>query len=341
MFVESGSNQPEIISLADFEPGQMADCFALLSEKNAAQTRDGKPYFRVVFRDARREVTSMIWSDTAWFEDCDQNWQVGAFYKLRCRYFENQYGPQIDIDKVRLVNDDDQTAGFNPDVFYPASRFDRAEMFAELLAICEEHISEIPLRQLVVRLLEDHAEELQSMSAAARNHHAFIGGYLEHVLSVTKTGIYLADKYREYYPDMQSPLSKSLVVAGTILHDIGKQTELRHDPAGASYTPEGRLIGHILLGRDIVRDKAREIEELDAETLLRLEHIIVSHQNLPEWGSPVAPHTPEALLVHYADDIDAKFQMMAAALMADDSDEPFTSRQNPLRRQIFRGLSES
>ena len=159
------------------------------------------------------------------------------------------------------------------------------------------------------------------------------------MLSVTRTCVFLADKYHDYYPHQQPPLSKSLVIAGAILHDIGKTLELDHKPQGADYTPQGRLIGHILLGRDLVRDKARELGGLDAETLLRLEHIIVAHQNLPEWGSPVAPHTPEALIVHFADDLDAKYNMMARALSAEGASEgQFTSRDNPLRRMVFRSL---
>ncbi len=131
----------------------------------------------------------------------------------------------------------------------------------------------------------------------------------------------------------------SLVVAGAVLHDIGKLIELDYRPQGSGYSARGKLIGHILLGRDLVRDKAATIPEMDPEILLRLEHIIVAHQNLPEWGSPIAPHTPEALLVYYADDIDAKFHMMALALMEDSpDDEQFTPRDNPLRRGIFRGL---
>jgi 3'-5' exoribonuclease len=127
------------------------------------------------------------------------------------------------------------------------------------------------------------------------------------------------------------------------LHDLGKSVELAHHPAGAEYTPAGRLIGHLVLGRDLVRAKAATIPEFDAETLLRLEHILLSHQGLPEWGSPTPPSTPEALLVHYADDLDAKFQMLAAALAGPVtmSEPEFTSRDNPLRRRIFRGLAES
>ena len=96
-----------------------------------------------------------------------------------------------------------------------------------------------------------------------------------------------------------------------------------------------------MLGRDLVRDKASELGDVDPETLLRLEHIIVAHQNLPEWGSPIAPHTPEALLVHYADDVDAKFHMMATLLETEPiAGAEFTDRNNPLRRQIFRGLGD-
>jgi 3'-5' exoribonuclease len=98
------------------------------------------------------------------------------------------------------------------------------------------------------------------------------------------------------------------------------------------------LIGHIVMGRDIVRERAQAIPEFDSEIRLRLEHLILSHQNLPEWGSPVAPHTPEALLVYYADDIDAKFQMMAAVLEGEPAaGELFSARDNPLRRSIYRG----
>lgn len=326
--------------LCELEPGEQGDCFALLAEKQSAKTRDGKPYYRVLFRDAARTATVMVWSDSGWFADCDEKWREGTFYKLRCRYYENQYGPQLDIERIREVEEDDKREGFDPAAFFPSTRFDREEMYAELVALAEEHIGDVPLRQLVFGLLEDHADAVKDMPAAVRNHHAFHGGFLEHVLSVTRTAVYFAEKYAAYYPEMAPPLSKSLVTAGAILHDIGKFIELQSRPEHASYTAEGRLIGHILLGRDLVREKAREIAELDNELLLRLEHVIVAHQNLPEWGSPIAPHTPEALLVFYADDVDAKFHMMAAALQEEPraEDEEFTGRDNPLRRRVFRGL---
>ncbi|OYW23993.1 MAG: nucleotide-binding protein [Planctomycetales bacterium 12-60-4] len=336
-------SQPElrIVRLSDLEPGQTGDAFALLAKKDRGQTRDAKPFYRAAFRDANRTVTVMIWLDGGWFEDCEHHWRVGDYYKLRGRYYENQFGSQLELEKIRPVEAADSSAGFDPAEFQPSSRFDPDVMFAELLALAEQHISDLPLRELTQGLLVDHSEALSTMAAAAYHHHAYRGGYLEHVLSVTRTAVYLADKYREQYPDLQPPLSKSLVVAGAILHDIGKLIELDHRPSGSEYTPAGRLIGHLVLGRDLIRAKAAEIAEFDAEILLRLEHILVSHQGLPEWGSPIPPSTPECLLVHFADDIDAKFQMMAAALGSEPgaAEVEFTSRDNPLKRRIFRGLS--
>ena len=135
---------------------------------------------------------------------------------------------------------------------------------------------------------------------------------------------------------MQPRLNKGLVIAGAILHDIGKLREIEEHPQGAEYTAEGNLIGHILQGRDIVREAAAG-RPIDRDLLLRLEHIIVSHQRLPEWGSPKPPMTPEALLVHYADDLDAKYQMMATILRDDTNPGPMTSKKNVLFQKVYRG----
>jgi 3'-5' exoribonuclease len=324
--------------LFELDPGDSSDFFVLLVAKDKGTTRDQKPYYRLSFRDPNRTATAMIWHDAGWFDDCDQTWKPGQFFKVRGRYIENKYGSQIELEQIRPVKDEDAAHGFDPSEFFETSRRDPVQMFAELMEIAEE-IEEQPLRELVTSILKPHEEQLLKWPAASKNHHAFSGGFLEHVLSVTRTAVWLTDKYRQEYPALDPPLSKDLMIAGAILHDIGKLRELSHTPPITNYTPSGKLIGHILLGRDMVRDAARDVENLNPETLLRLEHIIVSHQNLPEWGSPIAPHTPEALLIHYADDIDAKFQMMAAALSEQPGDdESFTSRNNPLRRTIFRGL---
>jgi 3'-5' exoribonuclease len=325
-----------VVPLSQLLDGQEADTFVLLSAKSDGTTRDGKPYWRVSFRDAGREVSCPIWSDSAFCEACKSEWKVGAYYKVRAIYTEGKFGPQIEIRKIRIVTAEDKGDGFDEWNFLPRSKFDPAAMFEQLAGLAKKEIAAAGLRDLTIHLLNSHRDVLLRLPAARRNHHAFVGGYLEHVLSVTRNAIFLADKYGRDYPELNPPLARDVVVAGAILHDIGKVQELAAAPGGAEYTPAGELIGHVLLGRDMVRAAAQQ-HPIDPETLLRLEHVIVSHQRLPEWGAPKPPMTPEALLVHFADDVDAKFQTALSAL-AEPGDAELTSSRNPLGYRIFRGL---
>jgi 3'-5' exoribonuclease len=326
----------KVLTLSELEEGREADLFALLAARQPLLTRDNKPYFRVTFRDQRREVSFPIWSDADWAEDCRDHWKVGAVYKLRAILRESNYGPQLEILKIREAISQDAADGYDPAMFLPRSRFDSQEMFAELVELAQARIEQEPLRAMVLAILEEHREQLLTLPAATRYHHAFVGGYLEHVLSVARTCAYLADKYAEAYPDMDPALNKDLVVAGAILHDIGKLRELEQLPSGAQYSAAGHLLGHIVQGHALVREVAQHYE-IDPETLLRLEHLIIAHQRLPEWGSPKPPMTPEALIVHYADDLDARFHMIYAALRDDSQEGPVTSKKNALHQHVFRG----
>jgi 3'-5' exoribonuclease len=326
-----------IVRLCEMSDGDEGDMFVLLTTKEELSTRDGKPYFKVGFRDSGRDVSFPIWQDSPHAEACRRDWTPGQFYKVRALYRETTYGPQLDLRKIREVVDADAADGFDPLMCLPQSRFSSEEMFAELLSIVEMQIDDKPVRELVRDILLANQEPFCRFPAARRNHHAFAGGLLEHTLSVTRSSVYLAEKYTEYYPDLQPPLDKGLAVAGAVLHDIGKLREYDVNPQGAEYSAAGHLIGHILQGRDILREAAAG-RDIDPEKLLRLEHIIVAHQRLPEWGSPKPPMTPEALIVHHADDLDAKLNMFATALATDGNIGPVTSNKNPLRQNVFRGL---
>jgi 3'-5' exoribonuclease len=325
-----------ILSLSEMVPGQDADVFVLMTAKEQLTTREGKPYFRVGFRDSGREVAFPIWDNSPWAIDCRDKWNPGVFYKVRAAYRETNYGAQLDIRKIREVCEADAADGFDPAMCQPQSRYEPGRMFDELLAIVEERITDEAIKSVVGKILGDNRNTLLRIPAARHNHHAFVAGWLEHTLSVTRTVEYLSAKYAEYYCEMQPPLDISMAIAGAILHDIGKLRELEQRPEGAVYTASGSLIGHMLQGRDIVREAAMSCP-LPPDTLLRLEHIIIAHQRLPEWGSPKPPMTPEALLVHYADDIDAKFCMMAGILRNDTGEGPVTSKKNVLMQQVYRG----
>ncbi len=333
-------SKPAAVQLCEMKEGQTADCFVLLVQKDARQTRAGKPFFSLMMRDRARKVTVPIWNDSEFFAACEHEWQPGQFFKVRGTFRNTEWGPQLEIERIRAAGDQDRDDGFDPANFSQRTQFDPDKMFRELVDTAEEHIADRPLRKLVLLLLSRYEQGVRTIPAATHNHHAFVGGFLEHVLSVTRTAVYLADKYTDYYADLTPPISKSLVVAGAILHDIGKLRELDTTGAQPVYSVEGRLLGHMILGRDIVREEAKGIDGLTAQTLLLLEHIIAAHQGQREWGAVVEPHTVECLLVHYADDLDAKVNMMVQALAKDTGAGPFTSRENPLRRHVFKGTIE-
>lgn len=334
------SDAIEITTLHEMTPGELGDFFALLSDKQVLATKDGKPYYRVTFCDAGREVSFPIWSDGTHAAACRDQWQVGEFYKLRAELRDSNYGMQLEIHRIRPVEENDKQDGFDPLMCAPRSRFDPEAMYKEMIETAQEAIENEALRELVVGIYESHREELLVLPAAQFNHHSYLSGYLEHVLNVTRHTRLLVEQYRNLYDDADPPIDVGVAVAGAMLHDIGKLRELTTGPAGATYTASGTLIGHILQGRDILREAAAD-SEIDEDTLLRLEHIIVSHQRLPEWGSPKPPMTPEALIVHHADDLDAKIQMMVAAIAEDPGDGEFTSKRNALRQPIYRGKKET
>ena len=283
-------SRPLLVRLSELTSGQSGDFFALLSERTRGSTREGKPYYTCRFRDARRSATFMVWADTIWYEPCERDWREGIVYKIRGSYMEHEkYGAQIEVQNIRPAGDADLADGFNPADFVEHSRYDTAAMLAELRSLAEAQIGDVPLRRLVLTLLDRHAEALKRLPATLNKFHPFSGGLLEHILSVTHSCVQLVDKYAAQYPELRPPLNRDLVVAGAILHDFGRVLEFGADFLLVQPTIPGRLLGHLVLGRDQVHDTARELGEVHPELLQMLEHIILAHLSLPEWGSPRLP----------------------------------------------------
>ena len=162
--------KPTLVPLAEMSPGQYGDFFALLAERTRGSRRDGKPFFTCRFRDAGRQVTAMVWADGDWFEACEKTWQQGQLYKIRGVYDEHKvYGPQIDIHNIRPVNDADRADGFDPRQFVEHSRFDSEAMFANLVALVEAEIADLPLRKLVQTILAQNADQLKQAPATLRH----------------------------------------------------------------------------------------------------------------------------------------------------------------------------
>ena len=334
-------SKPVQARLSELTPGQLGDFFALLADKTKGATREGKAFYTCRFRDARRTVAFMVWADGPWFSPCENDWHAGQFYKLRAVYGEHErYGPQlIELNAIRPATDADKADGFDRSQLIESSRHDPAAMFAELKELATAHIADEGLRRLVLTLLDKYAEPLQRLPATSDKFYPYAGGLLEHTLAVTRSAVQLAERYSAYYTELKPPLNRDLVAAGAILHDIGRVLEFGGEAVAPSVTIPGRMAGHLLLGRDMVRDAARELGDVNPELVLMLEHIVLTHLSLPEWGSPRLPLVPECLIIHHADDLDAKLEMYARCLSRDKSDGPFTERDPVLNRQLFKGRS--
>jgi 3'-5' exoribonuclease len=328
--------RPPLLPLHAIPPGEMADCFALLTERTKSQTREGKPFYTCRFRDNQRVATCMVWGDGTWFNACDRDWQESQCYKLRVVYGEHEkYGGQIELHNIRLVNETDQKEGFDLSKLVPSSRFQPSAMLQELLTLARGEIHDEPLRRLVVTLLERHGAKLQVLPASDK-FFPFCGGWLEHVHSVARNCLHLTDHYLAHYPDAAGQLNRDLVIAGALLHDIGRVVEYGEEPVAPQPTVPGKLFGHLILGRDLVHAAAQELGDVNPQTLQLLEHLVLTHLALPEWGSPRLPLIPEALILHHADDLDAKLEMYLRCLTRDQGPGPFTARDPVLGKGLLK-----
>ncbi len=182
------------------------------------------------------------------------------------------------------------------------------------------------LAELVESILDLNEDALKTYPAAQIIHHAYRGGLIEHVAAVVKKV--------EAIVELEKNINRSIALAGAILHDIGKIREIH--PAGQGRTPEGRLIGHVILGLSLVREAAAEKGFLDRPWLREVEHIILSHHGETQFGAPVRPLTREALLVHHIDNLDAKLKIIDEALQSVDA-EGFTTYNKWLEGRAFAG----
>jgi 3'-5' exoribonuclease len=338
----SGMNRT-LTPFHQLKSGEPDDCFVILTEKNAGKTRDGKPFFTCRFRDKKRNATAMIWQDGQFYNACKANWQVGQFYKIKATYQESErYGPQIEIALMREVKAEDHDYGFNPSDFIEHSRFNVDEMFVELETLLEAELQDEPLKSLVKDLLRQHESLVKQMPASLKNYYPFRGGWLEHTISVCRTVLLLIDRFRLVYPDLHPPLNRDVTLVAAALHELGRVQEIQipenpEEPYG--YTIPGRMTGFHFLTRDLVREGIARHPELNPEHVLLLDHLLISYLNLPEWGSPRLPMIPESLILHHADDLDAKLEMFQRCLTRDQSDGPFTERDAILGKPLFKARS--
>ncbi len=270
-------------------------CYCVV-EAQALMTRHQKPYLKLQLTDCHGPIEARVWEDAARIESIAL---PGAFVGVRGRVeiFNGMRQIRVEkLDALRVEIDD-------LDLFMPRSPRDPIAMARELDELIYS-VQDKPLRALLLRLLGAETatgRAFRRAPAAKFNHHAYVGGLLEHTLSVTK----LADMIARHYG---AEVDRDLLITGALLHDLGKIDEIGLE-AGFPYTGRGKLLGHILIGLDRVAAEARDIEDMDAARLDLVLHLVASHQGKYEWQSPREPRILEAVLLHHADDLDAKMQL--------------------------------
>jgi len=303
----------------ELKPEEISTAVFLVSSKEVRQKRTGEPYLSLILSDRTGEIDSKMWDNVAEILD---TFDRDDFVKVKGLMQLYNSRPQFTIHKLRRV--EDREVDFRD--FFPASRQDPAAMWAELRAIVSS-IANDHIRGLLNAFLDDSdiAVRYQTAPAAKSIHHAFRSGLLEHVLSLLKLARLVGSHYVSIDVD--------LLTAGIVLHDIGKIYELSYD-RGFSYSPEGQLLGHIAIGIRMIAEKLRAFPEFPVELRNLIEHMVLSHHGQLEFGSPKLPIFPEALLLHYLDDMDSKMECMRVLIDKDPQAEGYFSTYSPALSRV-------
>jgi 3'-5' exoribonuclease len=312
----------------DLRRGDRVQSAVLLVETaNFKQTRNQKFFIQMSLRDRSGAIRAIRWDAD---EDLYGSFRVDDFVRVSGRVEEFQQSLQLIVDGIEKV--DPLSVDYNE--FLPTAAREISEMERALREavgrVTNEH-----LRALLARFVDDPALlfAISHCPAGKTLHHAYIGGLLSHILSLVELTHKIADSYPR--------LNRDLLVAGAILHDIGKIEELGFT-RNFSYTDAGQLIGHVGLGLLIVDRKAREVPGFPESLLIELEHIVASHHGLLEYGALKQPMTPEAFAFHYLDNLDAKMATLDAVedefLGAPDDEVPAAGRWSDYKAHLGRKL---
>ena len=278
------------------------------------------PYLSLKLVDRTGSIDARMWGKLP--EEFLGDVPVPAYVAVEGHTHEYRGTLQVKLDRLRLLRPEE----VSEEDYLPATELDRRALAAELenagLELENEH-----LRELFEAMVsdEDFWETFCEAPAAKSMHHARVGGLLEHSVSCLRIARELAELY---------PVDRDLLVFGAIFHDVGKVRELSWDRGAFAYTKEGRLLGHVVLGEQLITSYINTLPNFPEELRLRLSHVLISHQGETEYGSPERPKTLEALLVHLVDNLDARVAMYIENTK-NVSPGGWSHHENPLRRALY------
>lgn len=304
----------------DIQERDQVEAAFLVVEKAVVTSKNGTRYIRLRLRDRTGEIEGRIWEEV---DQVGERFQRGDLVMVRAEAVQYQGKLQLNVVDLQPLRGEDLPL----EDFLPPPRRDPVGMLEELKALAGE-VEDPHLRRLVMAFLRDEGflKDFLRVPASKGLHHARVGGLLEHTLSVAT----LVKKLRGHYPGMDW----DLLMAGAILHDVGKVREIQLGPV-FDYSSEGKLLGHIILGVEMVSERIRGMEGFPQERAMLLKHLLVSHHGRRDWGSPEVPKTPEAELLHRLDDLDAKVDGIMGWIASGEGE--WTDYHRAFERSFFRG----
>jgi 3'-5' exoribonuclease len=309
--------------IGKFKEGDSIQGFYLCVQKHLRHTRSGDLYLDLELRDITGHISSKIWDDVA---ESTEKFEAGDAVVVSGDVESFMDRPQLVIRKINKATVQHYSRyGFDPALVVPSSKKDPEKMWLDMESLING-MKNKHLQTLVAKIYRSNKKKLMIHPASVKMHHNFRSGFLEHILTMGQ----IAKKISPLYD-----VDRDLVLAGVFLHDIGKLIEINSEYE-AEYTDEGNLIGHIVIGRDIIREAIKKIRNFPEDLAQKMEHIILSHQGRYEWQSPKMPSFPEALLVHMIDVLDAKMNLMDIALNEDQEPGRFTNRHNYFRIPLLK-----
>lgn len=321
------------INIRDLQEGLNVDSVFLCAHKALNFGKNNKAYLNMKLLDKTGQVEARGWDKA---EQLSQNFEKHDYVRVKGKVVFYQDHLQLNVFEIEKI----ENGEMNPSDFLPTSKQDIPKMYQDLLVICREDLKNPWVQKLILNILEDprYSAAFQRAPAAKTNHHAWVGGLLEHVLGLCK----LAKAVLQSYP----MINLDLVLAGLIMHDFGKVEEIESERS-FEYTDKGRLIGHLITSVEILIRKSMQIPDFPEKILQHLEHIVLSHHGRLEYGSPKRPKTLEAIVVHHLDDMDSKIQgFLDLVAREGDADPVWTSHNNrlferPLYKRTLQDLAES
>ncbi|NIQ87795.1 MAG: HD domain-containing protein [Deltaproteobacteria bacterium] len=312
--------------IADLQENESCDSSFLVKAKTLGKTRSGNPFLRIRLGDQTGETEGRIWERALEF---DQGFSVNDVVRVRARVERYQDKLQLNISDIERIDPEE----VDPTLFLPKSPHDVSELWQQFEDLAGQ-VKNRHLQRLLQSFLLDRTfvEQMKQAPAAKSMHHAYLGGLLEHTVSVTR----LMGRICDHYPR----LDRDLLITAAILHDIGKLEEFSYQ-MHLDYTDAGRLLGHVVLGVQRVQEKIDKLEGFPPTLSLTLQHLMVSHHGEYEFGAPKRPKTLEAFALHYADDLDAKMNHLAS-LLDNEKESPshWTPFQQVYDRFVFKGTGE-